>query len=297
MEKEKLIVVGLVIGLVITGIFGGASYVEYKETKEKYDELVKEHNESSANWQSKYTALQNQYNTLQAQYNVLQANYNTLQNKYNSLNSTYHNYKDMVEMRIPDSGAEKRGFLTPDDMAIKTKAASILGGAYDNDLSTHEVYEINNWVYDNIDYNNDVYVGEKGHIGKECWQYPSETLSLGYGDCEDKALLVASLCLAQEKVNWLYCAEVELTKDGRKSHHMCIFVNVEGDKLHIFDPSFQNKDFPYDGGWRNTESRIESSALDEYRKENGYDSVRVMAVFNLNIYKTFSSNEDFYNWF
>jgi len=105
------------------------------------------------------------------------------------------------------------------------------------------------------------------------------------------------LCLAEEDVKWLYCAEVELIKNGEKTYHMCIFVNVEDDKLCIFDPTWQNKDFPYNGGWRNTQPRIESSAIDEYRKENNFDSVNVKAVFNQQIYKSFSSNQEFYNWF
>jgi len=297
MEKEKIIVAGLVFALVISGIFGGASYSKYSEIKGEYDSLVKEHNESNANWQRKYNNLQNQYNNLQSNYNNLQNQYNNLQNQYNLLNSTYHNYKDMVEMRMPDTGAEKRGFLTPDDDSVKTKAASILGGGFDGSLSAGDIDKINDWIYNHIDYNHDVYVGKKGKIGKECWQYPSETLSLGYGDCEDQALLVTSMCLAEEKAGWLYCAEVEFTKGSEKINHVCIFIDVQDDKMTIVDPTLKNDDWLNPGGWISTEARHESSALDDYRKAMGADSIRVKSVFNMNVYKPFSNNEAFYNWF
>ncbi len=311
--ERNVLVIGLGIGLVVASVLAGASFFEYQNIKTDYNELKEEFesiNQSAINWKNKYYNLQNQYNNLQNKYNTLQNNYsnlqsqyNNLQNEYNTLQTDYSNlqnqyndYKEMVNKRTP-SGNEKCKFITPDDDSVKTKTASILGSKFDGDLSTHEVKDLNDWIYENIDYNYDVYVGYKNNIGTECWQYPSETLSLGRGDCEDKALLLVSMCLSQEKVGWLYVAEVELTKDGDKMQHVCVFVNVEGDKMHIFDPTWRNTDFPYDGGWRNTESRIESSALDEYRKENGFDSIRVKSVFNMNIYKSFNNNEEFYNWF
>jgi len=330
MEKNVL-VIGLGIGLVVASVLAGASFFEYQTTKseyknleEEYEALEKTYNETVTLWQNKYNNLQQNYSNLQSQYNSLQNNYNklqsqyntllnnysnlqnnynslqndynTLQNQYNYLQTTYNNYVNLVNMRQP-SGSEKCKFITPDDNSIKTKTASILGSKFDGDLSLHEVRDLNDWVFEHIDYNYDIYVGKKGHIGEECWQYPNETLKLGHGDCEDKALLLASMCLSQQKVGWLYCAEVELTKNGEKMGHVCIFINVEGDKLYIVDPTWRNTDFPYDGGWHSTEARIESSALDEYRKENDFDSIRVKSVFNMNIYKSFSNNEDFYNWF
>ena len=297
--ERNVLVIGLGIGLVVASVLAGASFFEYQNIKTEYNELkeeMKSINQSAINWKNKYYNLQNQYNTLQKQYNTLQNNYSSLQSQYNNIQNEYNNYKEMVNMRTP-TGNEKCKFITPDDDSVKTRAASILGGGFDGSLSTGDIDKINDWVYDHIDYNHDVYVGEKGKIGKECWQYPSETLNLGYGDCEDQALLVISMCLAEEKVGWLYCAEVEFTKGSEKINHVCIFINVQDDKMAIVDPTLKNDDWLNPGGWISTEARYEPSALDDYRKAMGADSIRVKSVFNMNIYKSFSNNEAFYNWF
>jgi len=303
MDKEKEIIVGLAIVAAIFVVFSAVSYFEYsitnsnyKELKGKYSNLMEEKNSSVSYWQTKYNSLQSQYNSLQNKYNSLNSSYNTLQNSYNNLQSQYNDYKDMVNMRTP-SGSEKCKFITPSDDSVKTKTASVLGSGFDGDLSDREIDKINDWVHNNIDYSYDVYVGEEGHIGTECWQYPSETLKLSHGDCEDQALLVASMCLSQEKVGWLYVAEVEFSKDDEKMGHVCIFLNIEGDKMVIADPIPNNDDLFNPGGWISTEARSEPSALDDYRKAFGYDSIRVKSVFNMDVYKTFSSNDEFYNWF
>jgi len=317
MERDKAIIVGLAIVAAIFVVFSAVSYFEYsitnsnyKELKDEYESLMEEKNSSVSYWQTKYNSLQSQYDSLQNKYNSLNSSYNALQNSYNNLQSQYdslqnsynniqnqyNDYKDMVDMRTP-SGSEKCEFITPDDDSVKTKTASVLGSGFDGDLSTGDIDKINDWVYSHIDYNHDVYIGEKGKIGKECWQYPNETLKLGYGDCEDQSLLVVSMCLAEEKVEWLYCAEVELTKGSEKINHVCIFINAQDDKMAIVDPTLKNDDWLNPGGWVSTEARYEPSALDDYRKAIGADSIVVKCVFNQNIYKAFSGNNEFYNWF
>ena len=289
MGEEKKLIVGLAIGIAVMSVFAGVSYFKWQLVEDDYDELAGTYEETVKSLEEKYSHLQSNYTYLDERYRTLQSDYENLQTEYNE-------YKNLVDMRKP-SGSEKCNFITPDDSDVISQTSSLLGSHYDGDLSSHEIDEINDWVYNHIDYNYDIYVGEKGDIGEECWQYPNETLDLGHGDCEDQALLVVSMCLSQENVGWLYCAEIQLTKGSETMDHVCVFADIEGDRLHIFDPTARNTDFPYDGGWRNTESRPESSALDEYRKENGFDSIRVKSVFNQDVYKTFSSNDDFYSWF
>ena len=196
-------------------------------------------------------------------------------------------YKNKVEMRIP-SGSDKCKFITPDDLQIKTKTASVLGNNFDGKLTWNDMGKINKWISKNIKYNRDVYVGKKGDIGTECWQYPNETLKLKYGDCEDHALLMISMCLAEENVKWIYCAEVEFQKGNEKVGHVCIFINVENDQMFIFDPT---------NGWDSGSSKEETKAMNEYCKNSGYNVIRIKSVFGQNTFKTFNSNEEFYNWF
>lgn len=64
------------------------------------------------------------------------------------------------------------------------------------------------WVIDNINY-----VSDKSEFGlNEFWCYPSETLHVRKGDCDDQAILLANLMEASEIPNWktrLTAGEVE----------------------------------------------------------------------------------------
>jgi len=288
-QLNKIIVIILGAGLIIAGGTASFLYVKYNEQKNEYEHIIKEKNKNISYWKNKYTNLQSSYDSLQSQYNTLQSNYDSLQNQYNR-------YKNMVNMRLP-SGEQKRAFITPDDETVKTKTAAILGSGFNGKLSTANIRKLNDWIYEHIKYNHDIYVGGKGHIGKECWQYPNETLKLGYGDCEDHALLLLSMMLAEEKVGWAYCAEVEFTKGNEKMNHVCVFLNIENDELYILDPTWPTQNLFDSGAWESDSSKSEPKALHEYYSENGFDSIRVKSVFNQYVYKTFSSNEEFYNWF
>jgi hypothetical protein len=108
---------------------------------------------------------------------------------------------------------------------------------------------------------------------------------------------MASLCLAEEDVNFLWCALVTITDDGRQSGHVNVFVNVEGDKLFIYDPTFPENNLLNSGGWHSSAAQSESEALNEYLGDNGFDDIQVRALFNNQLYVSFNSNQEFYNWF
>ena len=185
-------------------------------------------------------------------------------------------------------------FITPDDSSVISKTRNILGHYSDGDLSWDDMKDINNWVGNNINYNHDTFIGQR----RNCYQYPSETLDLGWGDCEDHAVLMVSLCKVEESVNWMYCAIIKFVKNNEDYYHACVFVNVADDKLFIFDPTDKPSWYEFwTDVWHSSSSKLEPDALNEYRLELGASLIQVLKIFNDNMYHNFDSNQEFYDFF
>jgi len=261
-----------------------------------YNSLNSQYNTLENNYenlQGNYNSLQSNYNTLQSNYNTLEYSYNNLETSYKSLDEDYQTYKNNIEFRFGD-GSDCQLFITPNDVIVKQKTQSILGTDYDGVLSWDDMKKINNWVGNNINYNHDTFIGQI----RNCYQYPSETLDLGWGDCEDHAVLMISLCKAEENVNWIHCAIIKFVKNGENLYHACVFVNVADDKLFIFDPTDKPNWYEFwTDIWHSSSAKSEPDALNEYRLELGASSIQVLQIFNENWYHTFDNNQEFYNYF
>jgi len=274
---------------------------DYTQLNNSYNSLQNDYDDLElqvASLQSNYTGLRNDYNTLQSNYNSLQSNYNSLQSQYNSLNNNYNtlqndftSYQQRVEVRY-GLGENATRFVTPNDpdvISYKDYILSLYGTPSNGILSWTDMDAINEWVADNIEYNHDTYIDKStGGFYEDFWQYPSETLENRFGDCEDHALLMASLCKAEENVGYLWCAWVILEYGGEQSGHICIFLNVEGDEMYIYDPTW---------GWESGTTKSEPDALNQYISENGFDSIQVYEIFDENDYYKFNSNQEFFDLF
>ena len=79
-------------------------------------------------------------------------------------------------------------FVTPDDPAVRALADRIESVTpFGGDVMKAEVAL--NVVHENVRYATD----QEMHGRSDYWQYPAETLISGEGDCEDQALLLASI--------------------------------------------------------------------------------------------------------
>ena len=215
----------------------------------------------------------------------------SLQNNYNALQSSFDSYKKTVEVRS-GNGADCQGFITPNNPSVISATMSALGHSSDGDLSWDDMITINNYVGNNIKYNHDTFNGNN----EECWLYPSETLSRKYGDCEDHALLMVSMCKAEGNAPWLWCAEIRLS-DGKG--HVCVFVKVEGGKLFIFEPTSQPEYFfgwMIHGSWNSGTSKSVDQAIQQYESEYLGRTLTVKKIFNEQTYHTFNSNQEFIDY-
>lgn len=280
--KDKKLAVVAIILIVLFSIVS-LSILLYEENR--YTLIQNNYNSLKNN----YDSLSSNYNSLQTNYNSLQSNYNSLQNNFNSVQSSYNSYKRTVEVRW-GQGADCEQFVTPKDPSVISATIGVLGHRSDGDLSWNDMTAINNWVGENIQYNHDTFDGNR----EECWFYPSETLSCKYGDCEEHALLMVSMCKAEGNVQWLWCAEINL-QDG--SGHMCVFIDVTGGNLFIFDPTSQPQyffGFMIRGAWSSGTGKPVYQALQQYENEcwSG-QTITVSKIFNEQTYHTFNNNQEF----
>jgi len=325
--NDKVVIAFLIVGIVGVSIAIAESinYAKIKIQKsdiaEKYSHLEKNYeslNESFNEIQSGYNSLQqehsvlqNQHNNLQSKYdsfnisynsililyselqsshNSLQQNYNKLMNDYNSIVSQWNDlvgdWNAVIVFLDDRYGNDTTKFITPNDPDVISVKNSIISS--DGDINFEDMKTINNWVNNNTAYNNDTFFDYKnGQFFESFWMFPNETLRYTFGDCEEYATLMVSLCKAEENVDWLWCALTNVTDESGIAGHAMVFVNVGDDKLYIFDTT---------SGWHSPSAMPENEALNDYCSSFGYDRIDVTAVFDENSYYAFNSNQDFFNW-
>lgn len=298
--KQRVTTVFIIIlAILLIGVFyNGQSRYNYIKTEfdylgDEYDILERQHNSLSndyGNLETRYNNKVNDYNSLQTRYenkvsdyNYLQSNYNSLQDNYESLGGSFDEYRQEIEFRYGD-GDDCKLFITPDDYSVKSKTRNALGHYSDNDLSWDDKMDIFDWVVDNIDYNHDTFIGDR----RNCFFYPSETIDLGYGDCEDQSVLYVSMCKSEEDVGWIYCTSVTYIKNGERVGHVFVINNIVDDQMYIFDPTHS---------WKSSSSMSEYNIISEYENHFGYYDLRILKIFNDDMYKTFSSNQEFFDYF
>lgn len=284
-EKRKRST-AITIALVILIAWGLFSTVMYVSLEFDYDSIES----SKKSLESAYDLLGQNYDTIESNRDEILAAYDGLLSNYNSLVSNWNDKIELEKMRV-GYGNYSQGFITPDDPDVRNATRQMLGHIGDGDLSWSDMDKINNWVHANIGYNNDTSYGPPGSMkaGGECWLFPNETLALKRGDCEDMTLLMASICNAEESVDWVWAAEIKLTgTDGSESGHLCIFIDVGDDKMNIYDPTW---------GWSSGSSKSEQSAISQYVNGNGFASLEVERIFNTRDVRSFDSNQEFFDNF
>ena len=84
--------------------------------------------------------------------------------------------------------ASMHAFVNGDDPAVRQLASQIAYGS----TGIQVLGSVTEWIHDNIDYERD----SPGFLTDDRWQMPGETLRIGKGDCEDMAILGASVMSA-----------------------------------------------------------------------------------------------------
>ena len=250
--------------------------------------------------QSSYSSLQTNQSSLQSDYNSLQSSYNSLQSNYNSYISSYGNLRNQVNNRA--FGTDGKYFITAQDPTVKNLVIQITGG-WSNTSDWNECWTdtkmMYDWIVNNIEYRSDGLfpvipstLSGSVEYGQEMWQLPNETLDLKQGDCEDMAILLASMILYYNgEKHWTECISITSSDSG----HMGVQIPVAGDKLTILDPA--GKYYTQTSG--NIDQKDVSTEINNwltYWKPQMGNDVRVDRVFSDYLDKTFSSTSEYTSW-
>ena len=115
--------------------------------------------------------------------------------------NAYKSLRDRVNMRWDQSNVT--AFITPSDPLVSSTVYSITGW-WSNTSDWREYWRnvkaLYDWVVENMEYRYDGLYPMLPDIPfgslefwNDMWQFPNETLKLGRGDCEDMAILLASM--------------------------------------------------------------------------------------------------------
>jgi hypothetical protein len=158
------------------------------------------------------------------------------------------------------------------------------------------------WVVKNIKYSYDSYTpilptNIEGTLKwrEDYWRMPAETLSDGHGDCEDMALLLASMIHNYNNKNYgLYV--VTISDANKLEGHAAVLIPVKDDNLAIFDPAGK-----YYTGYRSGDIQTikTSAAITDWLNYWNTDlpGAYIDSVFSENLYKNFSSTQEFLSWY
>ena len=258
--------------------------------------------------------LESQANALQIQVSSLTSDKNSLQNEVDSLTTEnedlqaqydsyligYQRLRDTINHRWGLQDLEN--FITPRDSTVDTLVLNITGGwsnPDDWDEYWYDLQAMYNWVVNNIEYSYDglypnLPYDPTGSVDywAEMWQFPNETLDLGWGDCEDIAILLCSMIRCYNNMElWTECISI-----ANSFGHVAVQCPIEGDKVVIFDPAglYYSCD-----SWGNIIFIDISTEIDNWlnywKPEIGND-VYVDLVFSDYIHKTFVSTDDYTAW-
>ncbi len=132
--------------------------------------------------------------------------------------------------RLP---CDVRNFIVKRNHSIDAVIESL--GIQKNDPNDEKVQKIQKWIVDNIHY-----VYDSNRVGYvEYWQTVDETLLLMTGDCEDGAILTASLMLAAGVPRWRLRIAAGLVRAGAAAetggHAWCCYLRESDNKFVAID--------------------------------------------------------------
>ena len=266
---------------------------------------------SYANLNLNYAQLNASYNELEQNYTNLGAEYENLKSAYESLNTTtyaayvssYQELRSKVNFYVLHPKEEDMHLITPDDQAVKDKVQEITDGWSDpSDWNEYwaDVKAIYEWVVNEIEYRSDglypILPSDPNSslvLLEEMWQFPNQTLMLKKGDCEDMAVLLASMIYCySNKQYWVECIVI--------TDHAAVYIPVEEDKICILDPAGRY--------YTNTGAPSHSITAKDVDEEvhgwlNYWDTNypkdaphTVKWIFSTYIYKYFDDTTAFINW-
>ena len=242
---------------------------------------------------------QSQLQENKAQLSAVQTQLSEVKNENTQMLNQYSDLRKQINLRL-GQGQDSQEFITPDNDKVTAKADEIAGVySEDNNELWRDYERLYRWVINNIKYSYDSYLPVIPAIisnnltwVKEFWRMPVETLEDEVGDCEDMAVLLASLMLSYNNQDFSVWA-IELKNED--SAHLAVAFPVSGNNLVILDPAGNY----YTGHWN-----LYLQSFDINRAVNDWlshwaqkiPSAHISGVFSNKLYREFASTDEFINW-
>ncbi len=226
----------------------------------------------------------------------------TEKNKNNQMLNQYGDFKQQIGVRLALKPGNKQSFITPNNSSVSAKVLEITGG-YSEDINEYwrDCERLYQWIVNNIAYSYDSYIPIlpetiSGELiwRQEYWRTPEETIGDETGDCEDMALLLASMLRSYNEGEYQVWVLVIRSSVPEVKGHVAMAFPVQDSKLTILDPAGNYHTGQYESLQSESVSIAVNNWLSHWQSE--MPSAEIVEVFSEDIYKEFSSTAEFITW-
>ena len=220
-------------------------------------------------------------------------------NENSQMLDQYASLKRQVNARSGDTPEDKQSFITPNNSSVSAKVLEVTGG-YSEDINEYwrDCERLYQWVVNNIVYSYDSYmpilpqsISDDLVWQQDYWRMPEETIEDKTGDCEDMAVLLASMLRNYNEGK--YQIWVLVIRSGELGHAAVAFP-VQGGRLAILDPAGNY----YTGQYGALQSESISTAVNNWLSnwQREMPDAEIVKVFSEDVYEEFSSTAEFVTW-
>ncbi|MDD4876779.1 MAG: transglutaminase-like domain-containing protein [Dehalococcoidales bacterium] len=242
--------------------------------------------------QAQLSVIEITLDTAEKQLETEKTNNSTMLNQYASL-------KQEINSRLALTQEDEQSFITPNNSSVSAKVLEITGG-YSGDVNDYwkDCEKLYQWIVTNVTYSYDSYtpllpeyISGKIIWGEEYWRMPEETLEDKHGDCEDMAILLASMLLNYNKGEYtIWVIGIRSEESG----HLAVAFPVQDGNLTILDPAGNY----YTSQFGSLESSNVSTAVNNwlYHWQREMPGAKIIKVFSEDIHEEFYNTEEFIAW-
>ena len=246
-------------------------------------------------------ATRSQLNDTIAQLNAVKPEMDSLKAERDRVVEGYASLREQINLRL-GIGQDCQSFITPDDPEISAKVLEITGGYSEEKLWKHYA-RLFQWIMKNIKYSLDspVPVLPESVDGtleweEDFWRTPVETIRDGTGDCEDIALLLASMLLNYNQRRYPAWIVGVKSAGPQPRAHMAVAIPSKNNQLSFFDiPGCYYTPFATIGGFGSQAVPLAVAHWLNHLEKEMLDP-QIYVVFSENFYQEFSSNQEFIDW-
>ena len=227
----------------------------------------------------------------------------TAENESVQILSQYAGLGNQIIVRLGLTPEDRQSFITPGNSSVSAKVQEVTGG-YSEEVSEYwaDCERLYRWVVDNISYSHDSYVpvlpqNISGELTwrQSFWRMPEETLVDETGDCEDMAVLLASMLLSYNQPDYRVWVLTIRSSDPEVPGHAAVAFPVAGGKLTVLDPAGNYyTGLPY----RSLRSESASAAISRWLShwEDDLPGAQVVGAFSATDHQEFASTAEFLAW-